>query len=87
MDVAASAPRRPIVRTVLPAVLKARNLLGEGAEVGVRQGDFSAHILTHWPGRKLWRVDAWRDLPGYEEEHHAHEQNYEITMAKMCAFR
>ena len=39
-------------RTVLPTVLKARNLLGEGAEVGVGQGDFSAHILMHWPGRK-----------------------------------
>ena len=31
-------------------------------------------------------MDAWRDLPGYEEEHHGHEQNYEITMAKMCEF-
>jgi Methyltransferase domain len=73
-------------RAVLPSVLNARQLLGEGAEVGVRQGDFSAHILQNWKGNKLWLVDAWRDLPGYEEGHHTHEQNYEITLNKMRAF-
>ncbi len=82
---AANSPYE-VHRAVLPAVLNARNLLGEGAEVGVRQGDFSAHILQNWKGRKLWLVDAWRDLPGYEEGHHAHEVNYESTLAKMQAF-
>jgi hypothetical protein len=73
-------------RTVLPTVLNERNLLGEGAEVGVRQGDFSAHILRQWKGSKLWLVDAWLELPGYEESHHDHEQNYEATLDKMRAF-
>jgi Methyltransferase domain len=73
-------------RAVLPLVLNERNLLGEGAEVGVRQGDFSAHILKHWKGSKLWLIDAWQDLPGYEEVHHTHEQNYEMTLGKMRAF-
>lgn len=73
-------------RTVLPVVLNERNLLGEGVEVGVRQGDFSAHILRQWKGSKLWLVDAWLELPGYEEAHHDHEQNYRATLEKMRAF-
>ncbi len=73
-------------RSVLPFVLNQRNLLGEGVEVGVRQGDFSAHILQHWKGRKLWLVDAWRGIAGYEETHHAHEPNYQTTLTRMRAF-
>jgi hypothetical protein len=73
-------------RTVLPTVLNERNLLGEGAEVGVLMGDFSSHILRQWKGSKLWLVDAWGDLPGYEEMHHDHEQNYQATLNKMRVF-
>jgi hypothetical protein len=72
-------------RTALPAILTERNLLGEGAEVGVRQGDFSDYILRNWKGSKLWLVDAWTALPGYEETHHTHEKNYQITVEKMRA--
>src|ERR1700733_13705770 len=73
-------------RTVLPVVLNERNLLGEGAEVGVRRGDFSAHILRQWKGSKLWLIDAWLEVPGYEEAHHDHEQNYKATLDNMRAF-
>jgi hypothetical protein len=34
-------------------------LVGEGVEVGVRDGDFSQWTLTHWRGRKLHLVDPW----------------------------
>ncbi len=73
-------------RSILPHVLNARGLLGEGVEVGVLRADFSVHILSHWQGQRLWLVDAWRDHEAYEEGHHAHDQNRFQAHIKMMAF-
>lgn len=35
-------------------------LLGEGAEIGVYEGDFSRCILSKWKGRLLYSVDPWK---------------------------
>lgn len=51
--------RRLSTRGELPAYLTSLGLLGEGVEVGVRDGDFSAHVLSHWAGRRLLLVDPW----------------------------
>jgi hypothetical protein len=72
-------------RHILPFVLVERGLTGVGVEVGVCRGEFSAHILTHWPGR-LWCVDAWADLPGYEDEVYDYEANYSEALSRLAVF-
>ena len=47
-------------RAELPFVLNRRGLVGCGVEVGVKQGEFSEHLLRHWKGRHLISVDPWR---------------------------
>jgi hypothetical protein len=46
-------------RGELPTYLNDLGLVGEGVEVGVRNGEHSKHILTFWKGRKLHMVDPW----------------------------
>jgi FkbM family methyltransferase len=46
-------------RDELPLLLNARGLFGCGVEVGVKQGEYSAHLLQHWVGRHLISVDPW----------------------------
>ncbi len=50
-------------RYELPFVLNAMNLTGEGAEVGVQRGSFSAAVLAGWRGNVLHSVDPWREFP------------------------
>lgn len=40
-------------------LLNVAGLTGEGAEVGVRHGDFSAEILSNWKGQRLYSIDPW----------------------------
>jgi hypothetical protein len=59
--------RRTYARTIhrlpsrdeLPALLNARDLLGCGAEVGVKTGKFSNHLLSQWKGKQLISIDPW----------------------------
>lgn len=46
-------------RGELPQFLNDLGLKGEGVEVGVRNGDFSKHILDYWHGSKMHMVDPW----------------------------
>jgi hypothetical protein len=46
-------------REELPGLLNARRLLGCAVEVGVKQGEFSQHMLSHWRGRHLISIDPW----------------------------
>lgn len=46
-------------RDELPRLLNRRGLVGVGVEVGVRDGEFSEHLLREWQGRRLISVDAW----------------------------
>lgn len=49
----------PIVsRLDLPRWLVAKGLTGYGAEIGVLFGEYSAHLLSYWPGT-LFMVDSW----------------------------
>jgi len=72
-------------RHVLPFVLMERGLTESGVEVGVCRGEFSAHILTYWPG-KLYCVDAWCALPGYEDEDYDYEANWQATLKATVPF-
>lgn len=53
---------RVTTREELPALLNARELTGQGAEIGVKSGAFSAHLLRHWRGRRLISVDHWQGV-------------------------
>ncbi|MEO6444239.1 MAG: class I SAM-dependent methyltransferase [Gemmatimonadaceae bacterium] len=51
-------------RTELPVLLNERRLFGCGAEIGVKEGEFSATILKYWRGRHLISIDPWlEDAP------------------------
>lgn len=46
-------------RGEIPTFLNKVGLLGEGVEVGVRDGEFSQWVLSHWQGQKYHMVDPW----------------------------
>ena len=46
-------------RDELPHVLNSRGLLGVGAEVGVKLGEYSELLLRSWRGRRLISIDSW----------------------------
>ena len=51
-------------RTELPVLLNERQLFGCGVEIGVKEGEFSATLLTYWRGRHLISIDPWlEDAP------------------------
>lgn len=54
-----------VTRGDLPFVLNAMNLLGTGAEIGVRNGEYSHFLLTHWKGEKLFSIDSWAEAEEY----------------------
>lgn len=54
-------------RADLGAFLNAHQLLGYGAEIGVRQAAFSQVILDAWHGGQLVLVDSWRPLTDYDD--------------------
>lgn len=62
----ASEPPGLESREFLPHLLNRLNLTGTGVEVGVKNGDFSEHLLTHWKGTRLYSVDPWREFPDTE---------------------
>ncbi len=45
-------------RDEIPVLLNTRNLVGQGAEIGVRDGRFSDHLLETWKGT-LISIDPW----------------------------
>lgn len=64
-------------RGELPDYLNDLGLVGEGVEVGVRNGEFSKHILSKWRGKKMHMVDPWEhqdeklyvDISNRDQEH------------------
>jgi len=58
-QIAGTSPAWVATRDELPTLLNARGLLGVAVEVGVKQGQYSEHLLTHWQGRHLISVDPW----------------------------
>jgi methyltransferase family protein/glycosyl transferase-like sugar-binding protein len=46
-------------RNELPVLLNARGLVGRAAEIGVRDGRFSDHLLEAWKGDVLISIDPW----------------------------
>jgi len=40
-----------------------------GAEVGVKEGRFIAHLLHQYPSLEMYAVDPWEDQPGANEDY------------------
>lgn len=43
--------------------LNFQGLFGEGVEVGVYRGEYSALLLQSWKGARLYSVDPWLEFP------------------------
>jgi hypothetical protein len=54
-------------RSDLPSFLNKAGLINFGVEVGVQRGAFSTYLLTYWWGKRLYMIDAWRELSDYQD--------------------
>lgn len=79
-------------RGEIPAILNARGLVAEGAEIGVKHGQFSEFLLDHWKGRVLYSVDPWREFGRdiYHDNDNVNQKeqdrNFEITSNRLRRF-
>jgi hypothetical protein len=73
--------------------LNQQGLDGEGVEVGVARGGFTATILGKWHGKRLHGVDPWSEMS--EDGKYVdianvpqaqHEQNYQETQRRLHPF-
>jgi hypothetical protein len=51
--------RRMKGRSDLSFLMNDLQLVGEGVEIGVKEGEFAIYTLSKWKGRKLHLVDPW----------------------------
>jgi hypothetical protein len=77
-------------RQDIPLWLNAHNLVGEAAEIGVRLGGYSAHILSLWNGKVLFSIDPWKYQEGYSDgsnvSQEKHDKAYEIAKVALNPF-
>ncbi|MDQ3643979.1 MAG: class I SAM-dependent methyltransferase [Actinomycetota bacterium] len=79
-------------RLDLPLLLNRRGLVGCGAEVGVKRGDYSEVILESWRGRHLISVDPWLSAPDTDYvdvanvAQETHDAYYDETVARLARF-
>jgi hypothetical protein len=79
-------------RDELGLILNARELTGEGVEVGVLRGDHSVDLLQRWAGKCLHSVDPWRPFSpevyrdNDNRDKDEQEQLYQETCAKLSGF-
>jgi len=61
--------RRPVLgaREEFAELLNRRRLLGSGAEVGVKRGEFSESLLDRWKGCHLVSIDPWLEANDYAD--------------------
>ena len=81
--------RRMTSRGELPSYLDALGLHGDGVEVGVRDGDFSEHMLANWHGHQgvYHLVDPWRaqDKTLYNDVSNVEQAEQDARYAKVVA--
>jgi hypothetical protein len=73
-------------RDELGEVLNRRGLVGTGAEVGVREGEFSEQILRRWNGRLLLSIDSWSATDDSEVSQADHDAMFERTRQRLAPF-
>ena len=55
-------------RNQFPELLNGMGLTGDAVEIGTHRGDYARIIANQWKGEKLWCVDPWRKVEGYEAQ-------------------
>jgi hypothetical protein len=77
-------------REDLPFFLNIRGMTGRGVELGVQRGEFSRHLLQHWKGEKLYLIDSWREIPGYQDiatrDHNGHLDDLAHTFMAVYSY-
>lgn len=79
-------------RRQIPSILNFMGLTGRAVEVGVKEGEFSEHILSYWKGTELVSVDPWREFApdAYIDvanvEQLQHEEFYQTTVDRLSRF-
>jgi hypothetical protein len=63
--------------------LNRERLVGEAAEIGVLQGEFSKKLLDRWNGRLLHLVDPWRHLEDYDDINNPSDADHLANMNAM----
>jgi hypothetical protein len=73
-------------RDELPALLNARELLGRGAEIGVKQGNYSDELLTNWRGAELVSIDPWlsADPDEYVDRSNVSQDEFDSYYQQTC---
>ena len=76
-------------RRNLCTILNEYGLNGYGVEIGVKQGVFSKHLLSHVPFKKLYLVDPWikQDSKTYDEVHHDHISDLKTCLDNVSEFK
>lgn len=85
---------RPVLphRLDLPLLLNSRGLIGCGAEVGVKKGEYSELLLDGWRGRHLISIDPWLSAPETDYvdvanvAQETHDRYYEQTVNRLTRF-
>lgn len=74
-------------RDEIPALLNARSLVGSGAEIGVKTGKYSKHILGKWHGQKLFSIDPWlaADPADYVDRSNVSQEEFDANLAQTKA--
>nr|QOI90344.1 hypothetical protein HWQ62_00207 [Pyramimonas orientalis virus] len=75
-------------RREITNILKTHNLNGFGVEIGVKEGEFSKHLLSNWNCKQLYLVDPWitQSSNKYDETHHNHSSDYETCKNNVQPF-
>lgn len=80
-------------RELLPLVLNELGLRGAGAEIGVKEGNFSERILRRWEGGRLYSIDPWREFLSSDyadianEPQEEQDRLYRSTIRRLMPFQ
>jgi hypothetical protein len=71
-------------RNELPTLLNARGLQGDGAEIGVKTGGFSEHLLQGWRCTRLISIDPWLSASQeeYDDRSNVAQDEFEVYYEK-----
>jgi hypothetical protein len=71
-------------RNELPTLLNARGLQGNGAEIGVKTGGFSQHLLEGWRCTRLISIDPWLSASQdeYDDRSNVAQDEFEVYYEK-----
>lgn len=69
-----------ISRFDFPKLLNDMGLNGYGAEIGVHQGHHARGLLERWGCKKLYLVDAWRELTYWKDSFNTDREGHANNM-------